>query len=297
MKRIVFFFMIAFSLSGYSQRGEVELNEVAAAACGCIRKLDVNLETASKNDSIQSCIMTYNLVSLVKQTMMPVGKDSIKNYIIADQDYAAIQQLLREKCPAMKNLLESDNRKFNFSHSKDEKAMDYYKKGIAFDQEEKYERAIDNYKKAVKTDPNFAFAWDNLGRSYRMLNKYNEAIECYKKSLSIDPKGTVPMQSMAVVQELLKDYKAAAITYENYIKLYPNDPEGPYGVSRMYYMLELYEPAVENMFKAYERYKESQSPYAADAEANLGVYYRRLEEKNKLEIFRTVAKKYNIEIK
>jgi cytochrome c-type biogenesis protein CcmH/NrfG len=37
-------------------------------------------------------------------------------------------------------------------------------------------------------DPEFAFAWDNLGISYRRLNNYDKAIDAYSKSIAIDPK-------------------------------------------------------------------------------------------------------------
>jgi cytochrome c-type biogenesis protein CcmH/NrfG len=39
-------------------------------------------------------------------------------------------------------------------------------------------------KKAVQ-DPEFAFAWDNLGISYRRLNNYDKAIDAYSKSIAI----------------------------------------------------------------------------------------------------------------
>jgi tetratricopeptide (TPR) repeat protein len=46
-------------------------------------------------------------------------------------------------------------------------------------------------------DPEFAFAWDNLGISQRRLNNYDKAIFAYSKSLAIDPK-LMPLQNIAV---------------------------------------------------------------------------------------------------
>jgi cytochrome c-type biogenesis protein CcmH/NrfG len=47
-------------------------------------------------------------------------------------------------------------------------------------------------------DPEFAFAWDNLGISYRRLNNYDKAIDAYSKSIAIDPKWINAATNIAV---------------------------------------------------------------------------------------------------
>lgn len=294
MKKILSLLFLMATFCGFSQRGDDELHAVAASACECIRKIDVKLEKKEANAKIESCIITSNTASLIKQTLMPVGKDSIKNVIVANQDYEAIQQFLVEYCPAFKNLLESDNKEYDFSKSKDKKAMENYGKGQDYFTAKEYQKAIKEYEKAVKIDPKFAFAWDNLGRSYKMVNRLEDAIKCYKTSIALDPMGTVPYQNMAVAQELLKDYLGAAKSYEQLISIDPEDPEGYYGASRIYLLQESYENALHKGFKAYLLYKEINSPYVGDAENVLRVIYKELKEKNQIALFNKIAAQYNI---
>jgi tetratricopeptide (TPR) repeat protein len=53
----------------------------------------------------------------------------------------------------------------------------------------------------VKIDPNFAYAYDNMGICYRRLEEYDKAIEAYEKSLKIDPYGTMPLQNLGIVYQ------------------------------------------------------------------------------------------------
>lgn len=75
------------------------------------------------------------------------------------------------------------------------------------------------------------------------------------------------------------------------------DPEGYYGAGRAYFYDEEYEKGLDNIFQAFLIYKKTNSPYVHDAESNISAFYNDLKEKQKLDIFNKVAKKYNIEIK
>ena len=186
------------------------------------------------------------------------------------------------------------NPKILFQNKK--KAKEYYSQGQKYSEKEQYELAVVQYNKAVKNDPNFAFAWDNMGLCYRKLNRYEEAIKCYKKSLEIEPKGTMPLQNMAVAYDFLKDYKSASETYLKIIKNNPEDAEGYYEAGNPFFSNQDFEKGLDYMFKAYLIYKKTNSPYIQDSETLIGNYYKSLKENNKIDLFNKVAAKYNIQM-
>ncbi len=141
------------------------------------------------------------------------------------------------------------------------------------------------FKKAVKKDKKFAFSCDNLGYSYRKTGKYKEAIENYKKSLELDPKGKMPLMNIAVAYQLDGDNKNTIKAYEKYEELYRNDPEGFYGLGRIYYLEKDYKPELENMIQAYLLYVKMNSPYNIDAQKHILFIYNELKEKGELKLF------------
>ena len=312
MKKLIFLGLIlCFSSFVHSQQKEIS-KEILEESCNCIKKIKYNIDKEVKNDSIKSCITTSIInnqtkklideMSKMKDTLLAYKKDTVignnKTYkIFVDEGYEEIQKKLLEDCPSLKSLLMVNNKESKNSYSDKEKAMQFYKTGERYYNEEKYDLALVEYNKAIKKDSKFAFAWGNMGICYRKLKRYQEAINCYKKSLEIDPKGSMPLMNMAVAYEYLKEYKNGALTYLKYIEYYPEDPEGYYGAGRAYFYDEEYEKGLDNIFQAFLIYKKTNSPYVHDAESNISAFYNDLKEKQKLDIFNKVAKKYNIEIK
>lgn len=60
--------------------------------------------------------------------------------------------------------------------SKNAEALDLYSQGLKEKKNNNLKKAIDFFKKAVQIDPDFAFAWDNIGICYRKLGDYDEAL-------------------------------------------------------------------------------------------------------------------------
>ncbi|MBL4663695.1 MAG: tetratricopeptide repeat protein, partial [Flavobacteriaceae bacterium] len=148
----------------------------------------------------------------------------------------------------------------------------------------------------LKKDRNFAYAYDMVGISYRRMNDYKKALKYYNKSLKLDPKGRMPLLNKPIAYALMEDYQSSIEGYLEFIDVFPDDPEGFYGIGRIYHVLGDYENALDNMMKSYVLYNEIESPYARDAEANLSLFYKELKEKNQLDLFTRLAKKYKIEI-
>ena len=159
-----------------------------------------------------------------------------------------------------------------------------------------YKNAILKFKKAIEIDSKFAFAWDNLGVSYRQANQYDKAIKAYKKSLEINPKGRLPLINIAVTYNLNKDYASAIKYYNKFIALYNDDPEGYYGLGLILYTNNKPEEGLDNLIHAYTIYSDQNSPYRADAAKKIGYMYNDLKNQDKLEVFNKVASKYNLKI-
>ena len=158
------------------------------------------------------------------------------------------------------------------------------------------ENAIAKFSKAVQIDPNFAFAWDNLGISYRKNEQYDKAIEAYQKSLAIYSEGRLPLLNIAITYNLNKQYQEAIHYYKKFITVYSEDPEGYYGLGLILYTQDQQEEGLDNLIHAYTIYTAQNSPYRADAAKKIGYMYKDLKNQNKLDIFHKVADKYNLKV-
>lgn len=316
IKLSVFFLIIAVSFANAQKIDKNEsINEVSDKACNCIGEIDLELERIEANDKIKSCISEAIISNQINAGLM--GKlskaiDSISSskkeidslvigsdeeiIISADKDYDDIEEYLLLNCQKLKVLIASDNTKFENSVSDHDKALKFYNEGINFFKKGNYKKALPKFKKAVKADKNFAFAWDNLGMCQRKEGKYKEAIESYNESLRLDPIGRMPLMNIPVAYEYLNDYDNAILAYKKFSEIYPKDPEGFYGIGRMYHVKGNYNDALENTFKSYLLYKEMQSPYVKDAERNIAIFYNEMKDKGMLETFNKIAEKYNIKI-
>lgn len=321
IKKALFLLLLCKVFICFSQ--EEDIKKLSAGACECVRDIRFDISQEEFIQKINSCIEDEIRAVRVRKTielLINKRRDSLSKgdslskkenkkindslvvvfgdelNIYTDKYFKDVQSDLLENCPEVRELLKVKNKKLKNSISKNKKAVAFYDKGNTFYGNRKYEQALVHYNKAVQVDPNFAFAWDNMGICHKNLGNYESAIQCYKISLKLDPTGKMPLMNMAVAYELLEDYKNAALTYDHYKLLHQGDPEGPYGASRMYFVLEDYEKAVDNIFMAYLGYFELKSPYVKDAEQVMYFIHQELSKKGKLDILKEAAKKYNIEI-
>lgn len=303
-----------FSLNLHAQEDIDKIVTVSRQACDCISNIDTALDKDEKGKEIKACITSANIQYQIKQNLLKTTekiKDTLNkskeidsliidsdsfDLVITDSDYKEIEEYLYDNCGNMRDLYFSDDIKLKNSISDKDKAIEYYNKGIVAFDDQDYKKAIEYYKKAVKVDKKFAFAWDNLGLSYRYTENFEKAIECYEKSLKIDPKGRLPMLNIAITYEYLKDYDKAIKAYKKYGRIHKNDPESFYGLGRIYSTQENYEEGLDNMIQAYLLYIELDSPYKIDAERNIAYMYQELEKQGRLEVFDKLAKKYKLQV-
>ena len=286
MKIIKYIFLFSFVL-GYSQNNTDEkLLAAVNEACECISKIEASSD--AKNDNISDCITQS--IDAAKDKKGDAEKDP--NEI----SYKIVENYLVQHCKPLKELAFTENKKFKYASSDNVLAQLAYDDGMEYINEGDTENAIQKFSKAVEIDPKFAFAWDNLGISYRKNKQYEKAITAYLKSLEIYPEGRLPLLNIAITYNLNQQYTEAVTYYEKFIDIYSDDPEGYYGLGLILYTQDQEEAGLDNLIRAYTIYTSQNSPYRADAAKKIGYMYKDLKNQDKLEVFNKVADKYNLKV-
>jgi len=300
-------------------------------ACKCID----SIETANKplelvNEEIADCIDKEVMVYQLIDKMSPLVNDAIKetetdkpaktdkpteketdtvvtnqtiDIVIGekgtdvyDKYYYRIENYLMENCPSLKTITASNDELMQYGISDDPKAQEYYSKGQKASQAENYKKAIKYYKKAIEIDPNFPYALDNLGLTYRKTGQYNKALEAYAKSIELLPNNKTPVMNSAVVYIHMKRWDKAIEMYKKLIEIDETDPEVYYGIGQVLMQKGDYEEALDNMCKAYNIYIDKNSPYRSDAEKVINFLYLQLKKDGKEDKFIEILKKNNINV-
>ena len=274
--------MLSCTLGLAQNNNEEQLLAIANQACECIAEIEASSD--AKNEGITDCIKT----SL--ETSKEANTDS------KEVNYKIVENFLVQHCKSLKELAFTENKKFKYASSDNVLAQLAYDDGMEYINEGDTENAILKFTKAVQIDPNFAFAWDNLGISYRKNKQYDQAIASYLKSLEIYPEGRLPLLNIAITYNLNQQYNEAVTYYSKFIEIYSDDPEGYYGLGLILYTQDQEEAGLDHLIRAYTIYTSQNSPYRADAAKKIGYMYKDLKNQDKLEVFNKVADKYNLKI-
>lgn len=327
MKTILFLFIFCvpaihvMAQNNKSKPSDILLSATSEDACKCIDSIRVGKRShAEVAKDISACIdkqvMTYQMGAKLfgdldlqqvidnaggKDTtqIIPTNKEIIITTNKGSKDYKEyyyeIERFLMDSCPSIKIKMTTLDKTTDRSLSEIPRARDLYTQGIAEFKKENYKAALPYFEQAVKVDPDFAFAWDNIGVCYRNLNNYDKAIEAYSKSLAIDPNGTMPLQNIAVAYQFKKQYRKAVAAYERLAAIDNNNPEIYYGIGQVYTLyLDEYEKGLDNMCKAYNLYIAQKSPYRSDAEKIISVVYAEMKKQGKEAKFWEILKQNNI---
>lgn len=135
----------------------------------------------------------------------------------------------------------------------------------------RYKEAILHFKKSIQKQPDFAWAYFNLGLAYRRLNYNNEAIEAYKQAIRIKPDLAEAHYNLGWVYGELGLHNKAVETYKQAIMINPNDAETHYSLGREYLILGDNHTAIEEFKQAIQLKPDYSSAYTS-----LGVVYSRL---------------------
>lgn len=285
-------------------------DKIVAESCDCISDIQINnKEKYFINNEIKECIaksaMSLQLRRAFSSDLLEKAKkqnDSVVNIEITkgygNKTYFEIEGLLMQKCEALQIVLNSNDYVQPNSLSDNEDALEWFYKGVELQTQEKYEEAVNAYEKAVKIDSVFAFAYDNLGISYRKLGNYEKALNAYETSLALEPNGLMPLQNIPIVYIYMKQYNKAVEAYQKIQTFYPENPEVPYGIGRIYiFHLNEVELGLDYMCKAYLLYIKENSAYRTDAQTIINQVHQYLKDQDKESVFFDILKKNNIEVK
>ncbi|MFL9831437.1 tetratricopeptide repeat protein [Flavobacterium sp. ST-87] len=301
----------------YSQDKNATLNsdellkELSNEACLCIDSIPTrDVRTKIIASKISRCIdnvtaayqiglslKNINLSDNTKNKEININFNTDKNSTDYKKNYSTIEKHLMDNCDALKETLTVNDVLNEKSISKNENAMKAYHLGIAAARKENDKEAIEYYKKAISLDPEFAFAYDNMGLSYRKLNDIDNAILAYQKSLEIDPNGAMPLQNIAVAYQYKKEFYKAIDAYKKLAELDSKNPEIYYGIGNVYaFNLNDQENGLDNLCKAYTIYTEIKSPYRTDAGTLIQRIYENLKREGKEDKFFEILKNNNISV-
>lgn len=283
------------------------LSNVGVATCLCIDSISINNATAKQNASeIKRCIdnevVGYQTsLTILKAVDVKEGHNATMTIFTnpASEDYKKfyyeIEKQVMDSCQPIRNVVGANNQENKKSVSTKSPAITEYNNGNNFLREKNYAEALPFYEKAVKIDPDFVFAWDNIGVCNRNLGNYDAAIKAYKKSIKLDPTAPTAYQNMGLAYVGKKDYKKAIESYKELSKLDDKNPEVYYGMALIYYYnLSENEMALDNMCKAYNLYIEQNSPYRTDAQKVIQSLYSDFKQEGKEVIFDKILTANNI---
>lgn len=331
IKYLIPFIIVGFALSmqGVAQDKDTRdkevyfLKQASDKACNCIDSLERDKAKEDMNMEINNCIdkqvASYHLGISMSQMVENLKKEAIdqsegkkkkkkgehpKEYVLEaaqsgsrkyEERYQELERYLMEHCEILKLVIGSDEQVHEQSVSKDINALAAYNKGVEAMQGDNFKAALPHFLEAVKIDSTFAFAWDNVGICYRNLGEIDKAIDAYKTSLFFEPSGITPLQNLAVAYTFKEDYDQAIVVYEKITKVYPKNPEGYFGLGRVYTAFKNdLEQGLDYMCKSYNLYTEQKSPYRVDAETLMGAIYQEMKTQGKEEKFIKILKDNNI---
>ena len=97
-----------------------------------------------------------------------------------------------------------------------------------------YNKAIEAYIKATAIDPDYAYAWNDLGVAYRDLGQYENALESFKQAIRIDPDDEVYHFNLGLTFSDLGLYKDAVESFKQVIRINPNSTDNYYSMGKAY---------------------------------------------------------------
>ncbi|WP_165917345.1 tetratricopeptide repeat protein [Flaviaesturariibacter aridisoli] len=281
------------------------LNESAAGACTCVDSVaKLGKQKQELLNAIHSCLaqasIGYQGAMKVYHSMEQPGKEIIVSTDPNDPGfrtyYYIVENRTRNECASLKRLLvTNDDVTSESSYSNNKKSREAYTKGTGFMEAQNYPEAIKWLEKAVQTDPEFAFAWDNLGLCYRRSNKLEKAVNAYRTSIKVDSMGRTPLMNLPVALGLLGRADEAVAAYQLLLSRYPGDPEAYYGIGQILLTIKKdYPAALDNLCQAYLLYIKMKSPYRSDAESLISQAYRSMKSAGQEAEFDRILARYQL---
>lgn len=285
----LYFIAVLFSISLAVNAQEIA-QKVAVEICNCV-------DTIENMDSLEAKV--NRCASDALETVLEASSDEVQEIYSSDDAVEetinkAMESLLSE-CPKIKQFILDDRKEKFYKLSESDEANKFYEQGNDLFAKNDFKGALKAFSGAIRKDPYFIFAIDNAALTHRKLGDNKKAIKFYNRSLEIYPEGSIALQNLAIAYLSINDLKNAMECYQKFSYYYPGDPEGYFGIGRIYVAAGEYEKAMDYVFAAHRLYTKSNSDYVKDSQQLISVIYNKMREKNKLDEFIQRAKQYGID--
>lgn len=146
-----------------------------------------------------------------------------------------------------------------------------FQKGQQFFFEGRLQSAVTAYEEALQRNPDHAFARNNLGYIYYLLDRLPEALECFEQAVKSDPQLLIGYMNLGNVHYRLRDYMKALSSYRRAIEIDPEHIHAYFNAGNAGFRLGHYSLAVTY----YERALRLDESYS-NIHFNLALALRRL---------------------
>jgi len=280
---------MVLSAPGFSLSAQDIPQKVAIEICNCV-------DTIENIDSLEAKVDRCSQQGLA--TVIEASSDEVQEIYSSEdaveETITKAMQTLITVCLKIRKYIIKDRRDKFYTRSSSSEANKFYDDGNDLFGKEDYKGALKRYTMALKKDPVYIYALDNTGLTYRKLGDIKKAIKCYKKSLDLYPEGSFALQNLAYAYSALNDFQNALVCYQKMAFFYPDDPEGYFGIGKLYVSTGQYETAMDYVFTAHRIYIATKSDYVNDSEKLISVIYNKLREQNKLDVFNQKAREFGI---
>ena len=155
--------------------------------------------------------------------------------------------------------LKSEVKEFSKNEEKDREERkkntsltewDYIREGNACFNNKEYEKALEAYAKALELDPEYVYAYNGRGNTYKALGEYEKAVSDYDRALELDPEHVYAYNGRGNAYKALGEYEKAVSDYDRALELDPEHVNAYNGRGNAYQALGEYEKAVSDYDKA-----------------------------------------------
>ena len=126
-------------------------------------------------------------------------------------------------------------------------AREIYQDGLKAYNQRDYKTAEDRFESAVQKDPNFADAWNDLGRTYLTLGPLNKSAEAFRKAIAIAPEDKFAYNNLGLVLWRQQKYDEAIQSFQKQIEIVPKDQYAHKNLGRLYLELQKYDLAEKEL--------------------------------------------------
>lgn len=130
---------------------------------------------------------------------------------------------------------------------------DLYQQAEIYHQQENWEDAIALYQKTIELDPNFSWAYHQLGDIFSKHNKWVEAIAVYRQAIELNPNFSWSYHNLGMALLQQKQWDQAILAYSKAIDLNPEFCWSYYYLGEALYQQQNQQEAVFAYFNAWKQ--------------------------------------------